>query len=90
MSLSQEGGAAPTLTKRRSVTVEREIELERTHRRKLGAQLGQGKVATKTNDVAGDGTRRRPCLSTARVHDGKRSVTGRRQTRFFSIGFSGA
>src|SRR5712671_3583089 len=44
---------APTITND-GVTVAREVELEDPHEN-LGAQLAK-EVATKTNDIAGDGT----------------------------------
>src|SRR5579864_4863553 len=49
---------APTIT-HDGVTVAKEIELE-DHFQNMGAQMLK-QAATKTNDVAGDGTRRRRC-----------------------------
>jgi chaperonin GroEL len=63
---------APTITND-GVTVAREVELEDPHEN-LGAQLAK-EVATKTNDVAGDGTTTATVLAQAMVHDGLRSVT---------------
>src|SRR5580692_664560 len=63
---------APTITND-GVTVAREIELEDPHEN-LGAQLAK-EVATKTNDVAGDGTTTATVLAQAMVHEGLRSVT---------------
>jgi chaperonin GroEL len=63
---------APTITND-GVTVAREIELENA-RENLGAQLAK-EVATKTNDVAGDGTTTATVLAQAMVHEGLRSVT---------------
>ena len=63
---------APTITND-GVTVAREIELENAQEN-LGAQLAK-EVATKTNDVAGDGTTTATVLAQAMVHDGLRSVT---------------
>jgi chaperonin GroEL len=63
---------APTITND-GVTVAREIELEDA-RENLGAQLAK-EVATKTNDVAGDGTTTATVLAQAMVHEGLRSVT---------------
>jgi chaperonin GroEL len=63
---------APTITND-GVTVAREVELE-DPQENLGAQLAK-EVATKTNDVAGDGTTTATVLAQAMVHDGLRSVT---------------
>jgi chaperonin GroEL len=62
---------APTITND-GVTVAREIELE-DPLENLGAQLAK-EVATKTNDVAGDGTTTATVLAQAMVHEGLRSV----------------
>src|ERR1700749_1899698 len=62
---------APTITND-GVTVAREVELE-DHYENLGAQLAK-EVATKTNDVAGDGTTTATVLAQAMVHNGLRSV----------------
>src|SRR5215468_6167598 len=62
---------APTITND-GVTVAKEIELEDPHEN-LGAQLAK-EVATKTNDVAGDGTTTATVLAQAMVHEGLRSV----------------
>ena len=63
---------APTITND-GVTVAKEIELENAQEN-LGAQLAK-EVATKTNDVAGDGTTTATVLAQAMVHEGLRSVT---------------
>jgi chaperonin GroEL len=63
---------APTITND-GVTVAREIELEDPDEN-LGAQLAK-EVATKTNDVAGDGTTTATVLAQAMVHEGLRSVS---------------
>jgi chaperonin GroEL len=63
---------APTITND-GVTVAREVELEDPHEN-LGAQLAK-EVATKTNDVAGDGTTTATVLAQAMVHGGLRSVS---------------
>ncbi len=63
---------APTITND-GVTVAREVELEDPYEN-LGAQLAK-EVATKTNDVAGDGTTTATVLAQAMVRDGRRSVT---------------
>ncbi|MQA83265.1 MAG: chaperonin GroEL [Streptosporangiales bacterium] len=62
---------APTITND-GVTVAREIELEDPYEN-LGAQLAK-EVATKTNDVAGDGTTTATVLAQAMVREGLRSV----------------
>src|ERR1700678_3651746 len=62
---------APTITND-GVTVAKEIELENPYEN-LGAQLAK-EVATKTNDVAGDGTTTATVLAQAMVHNGLRSV----------------
>jgi chaperonin GroEL len=61
----------PTITND-GVTVAREVELEDPHEN-LGAQLAK-EVATKTNDVAGDGTTTATVLAQAMVREGLRSV----------------
>ena len=61
----------PTITND-GVTVAREIELDDPYEN-LGAQLAK-EVATKTNDVAGDGTTTATVLAQAMVHEGLRSV----------------
>src|ERR1700759_2557506 len=62
---------APTITND-GVTVAKEVELENPYEN-LGAQLAK-EVATKTNDVAGDGTTTATVLAQAFVHAGLRSV----------------
>ncbi|GAA2119511.1 chaperonin GroEL [Nocardioides bigeumensis] len=62
---------APTITND-GVTVAREIELDNPFEN-LGAQLTK-EVATKTNDVAGDGTTTATVLAQAMVHEGLRAV----------------
>jgi chaperonin GroEL len=54
------------------VTIAREIELEDRYEN-LGAQLAK-EAATKTNDVAGDGTTTATVLAQAMVHEGLRNV----------------
>ncbi len=63
---------APTITND-GVTIAREIELDDPYEN-LGAQLVK-EVATKTNDVAGDGTTTATVLAQALVHQGLRVVT---------------
>jgi chaperonin GroEL len=62
---------APTITND-GVTVAKEVELENPYEN-LGAQLAK-EVATKTNDIAGDGTTTATVLAQAMVHLGLRSV----------------
>ena len=62
---------APTITND-GVTIAREIELEDPYEN-LGAQLAK-EVATKTNDVAGDGTTTATVLAQAMVKEGLRNV----------------
>jgi chaperonin GroEL len=62
---------APTITKD-GVTVAREIELADAYEN-MGAQLAK-EVATKTNDVAGDGTTTATVLAQAIVKEGLRNV----------------
>ncbi len=54
------------------MTVAREVELDDPFEN-LGAQLAK-EVATKTNDVAGDGTTTATVLAQAMVHEGLRAV----------------
>jgi chaperonin GroEL len=61
----------PTITND-GVTVAREIELDDKFEN-LGAQLAK-EVATKTNDIAGDGTTTATVLAQAMVHSGLRAV----------------
>ena len=63
---------APTITND-GVTVAKEVELDDPYE-DLGAQLAK-EVATKTNDVAGDGTTTATVLAQAMVHEGLRTVT---------------
>ncbi|MGH8835215.1 MAG: chaperonin GroEL [Actinomycetes bacterium] len=61
----------PTITND-GVTIAREIELE-DRPENLGAQLAK-EVATKTNDIAGDGTTTATVLAQAMVREGMRNV----------------
>jgi chaperonin GroEL len=63
---------SPTITND-GVTIAREVELEDPYEN-LGAQLAK-EVATKTNDVAGDGTTTATVLAQAMVHRGLKAVT---------------
>jgi chaperonin GroEL len=62
---------APTITND-GVTIAREIELDDPYEN-MGAQLAK-EVATKTNDVAGDGTTTATVLAQAMVREGLRNV----------------
>src|SRR5712672_4714003 len=62
---------APTITND-GVTIAKEIELDDPYEN-MGAQLAK-EVATKTNDIAGDGTTTATVLAQAMVHHGLRSV----------------
>ena len=62
---------APTITND-GVTIARDIELE-DHFENMGAQLVK-EVATKTNDVAGDGTTTATLLAQAIVREGMKNV----------------
>src|SRR6201985_717574 len=62
---------APTITND-GVTIAREVELEDPFE-DMGAQLVK-EGATKTNDVAGDGTTTATVLAQALVHEGLRNV----------------
>jgi chaperonin GroEL len=62
---------APTITND-GVTIAKEIELD-DHFENMGAQLVK-EVATKTNDIAGDGTTTATVLAQALVREGMRNV----------------
>ncbi|MBD2758877.1 chaperonin GroEL [Yimella sp. cx-573] len=62
---------APTITND-GVTIAREVELEDPYEN-MGAQLAK-EVATKTNDIAGDGTTTATVLAQAMVKEGLRNV----------------
>jgi chaperonin GroEL len=62
---------APTITND-GVTIAKEVELDDPWEN-MGAQLAK-QVATKTNDVAGDGTTTATVLAQAMVHQGMRNV----------------
>src|SRR5207253_5164585 len=63
---------APTITND-GVTIAKEIDLANPYEN-LGAQLVK-EVATKTNDIAGDGTTTATVLAQAMVREGLRNVT---------------
>src|ERR1700734_3704953 len=62
---------APTITND-GVSIAREVELDDVFEN-MGAQLVK-EVATKTNDVAGDGTTTATVLAQARIKEGLRNV----------------
>lgn len=62
---------APTITND-GVTIAREVEIEDPYEN-LGAQLVK-EVATKTNDIAGDGTTTATVLAQALVREGLKNV----------------
>ncbi|HEX6382676.1 MAG TPA: TCP-1/cpn60 chaperonin family protein, partial [Acidimicrobiia bacterium] len=62
---------APTITND-GVTIAKEIDLANPYEN-MGAQLAK-EVATKTNDIAGDGTTTATVLAQALVHEGMRNV----------------
>lgn len=62
---------SPTITND-GVTIAKEIELENPFEN-MGAQLAK-EVATKTNDIAGDGTTTATLLAQAMVHEGLKNV----------------
>src|SRR5436189_5175072 len=68
----QQRFGAPTITND-GVTIAKEIELSNPYQN-LGAQLVK-EVASKTNDVAGDGTTTATVLAQAMVREGLRNVT---------------
>lgn len=63
---------SPTITND-GVTIAKEIELEDAYEN-MGAQLVK-EVASKTNDIAGDGTTTATLLAQMMVHEGLRNVT---------------
>src|ERR1700716_3054337 len=77
----------PTVTND-GVTIAREIELEDPFEN-LGAQLAKT-VATKTNDVAGDGPPPAAVLAQAMVSEGLRNVAAGANPTALGIGISAA
>ncbi|MDP9101238.1 MAG: chaperonin GroEL [Actinomycetota bacterium] len=77
----------PTITND-GVTIAREIELADKHEN-MGAQLAK-EVATKTNDVAGDGTTTATVLGQAMVHEGLRAVAAGANPMGIKIGMDAA
>src|SRR3954466_2695875 len=78
---------APTITND-GVTIAREVELEDPYEN-LGAQLAK-EVATKTNDVAGDGTTTATVLAQAMVREGLRNVAAGAQPMALKRGIAPA
>src|SRR5881398_1039188 len=78
---------APTITND-GVTVAREVELDDPYEN-LGAQLAK-EVATKTNDVAGDGTTTATVLAQALVKEGLRNVAAGAQPLALKRGIDAA
>ena len=76
---------APTVT-HDGVTVAKEIELD-NHFANMGAQLLK-EAATKTNDVAGDGTTTAIVLAQAIVHEGMRNVAAGANAMLLKQGLS--
>ena len=78
---------APTITND-GVTIAREVELSDPYEN-LGAQLAK-EVATKTNDVAGDGTTTATVLAQAMVREGLRNVAAGAAPMSLKIGMEKA
>ncbi len=78
---------APTITND-GVTIAREIELDDPNEN-LGAQLAK-EVATKTNDVAGDGTTTATVLAQAMVRHGLRNVAAGAAPMDLKLGINAA
>ncbi len=84
VALDKQWGA-PTVT-HDGVTVAKEIELD-DHFANMGAQLLK-EAATKTNDVAGDGTTTAIVLAQAIVHEGMRNVAAGANAMLLKQGLS--
>ena len=78
---------APTITND-GVTIAKEIELDDPYEN-MGAQLAK-EVATKTNDVAGDGTTTATVLAQAMVREGIRNVAAGAQPMALKRGIDAA
>jgi len=78
---------APTITND-GVTIAKEVELENPYEN-LGAQLAK-EVATKTNDIAGDGTTTATVLAQAMVREGLRNVAAGAQPLALKRGIDAA
>src|SRR5262245_54458377 len=74
---------APTITND-GVTIAKEIELESPYEN-MGAQMVK-EVATKTSDVAGDGTTTATILAQAIIHEGLKNVTAGANPMFLKRG----
>src|SRR4051795_7330301 len=77
----------PTITND-GVTIAREVELTDPYEN-MGAQLAK-EVATKTNDVAGDGTTTATVLGQAMVHEGLRQVAAGANPMGLKVGIDAA
>jgi chaperonin GroEL len=77
----------PTITND-GVTIARDVELE-DPLENMGAQLAK-EVATKTNDVAGDGTTTATVLGQAMVHEGLRAVAAGANPMSMKVGIDAA
>jgi chaperonin GroEL len=78
---------APTITND-GVTIAKEIELEDPFQN-MGAQMVK-EVATKTSDVAGDGTTTATILAQAIIHEGLKNVTAGANPMFLKRGIQHA
>ncbi len=78
---------APTITND-GVTIAREVELDDPYEN-MGAQLAK-EVATKTNDVAGDGTTTATVLAQAMVKEGLRNVAAGANPLSLKVGIEAA
>ena len=78
---------APTITND-GVTIAKDIELEDPFEN-MGAQLVK-EVATKTNDIAGDGTTTATLLAQAMIHEGMRNVAAGANPRILKKGIDQA
>ncbi|HEU5033665.1 MAG TPA: chaperonin GroEL [Mycobacteriales bacterium] len=78
---------APTITND-GVTIAKEVELEDPYEN-MGAQLAK-EVATKTNDIAGDGTTTATVLAQAMVREGIRNVAAGAQPLALKRGIDAA
>src|SRR3954452_23878462 len=77
----------PTITND-GVTIAREVELTDPYEN-MGAQLAK-EVATKTNDIAGDGTTTATVLGQAMVHEGLRHVAAGANPMGLKVGIDAA
>lgn len=78
---------SPTITND-GVTIAKEIELDEPFEN-MGAQLVR-EVASKTNDIAGDGTTTATVLAYAMIHEGMKNVTGGANPLFLKKGIEKA